>query len=137
MVGRRRKIKKKHWPKRFIAVPKKKRLLNQNINYLKSHIWNFFWKQYSVYRRCSGRNQRSFFLISKFLAESLRNNKTSKKDHTFYNTVSLKKPQPFLTHLIMKIICLRTQPKTFLALQIFQQTCFVWCQKEYLHCIIS
>ena len=33
--------------------------------------------------------------ISDFLAESLKANKTSKKDHPFYNTVSLKKPHLF------------------------------------------
>ena len=33
--------------------------------------------------------------ISDFLAESLKANKTSKKDHSFYNTVSLKKPHSF------------------------------------------
>ena len=44
MVDRRRKNKKKHWLRRPIAVPKKKRNLNQNINYLKSHIWNSFFE---------------------------------------------------------------------------------------------
>ena len=33
--------------------------------------------------------------ISDFLAESLKANKTSKKDHSFYNTISLKKPHSF------------------------------------------
>ena len=37
---------------------------------------------------------RVYTLISHFLAESLKHNKTSKKDHSFYNTVSLKN----LTH---------------------------------------
>ena len=35
------------------------------------------------------------FFISDFLAERLKANKTSKKDHSFYNTVSLKKPHSF------------------------------------------
>ena len=35
------------------------------------------------------------FFISDFLAKSLKANKTSKKDHSFYNTVSLKKPHSF------------------------------------------
>ena len=43
MVGRQRKIKKKHWLKRPSAVPKK-RNLNQNINYSISHIWNSFFE---------------------------------------------------------------------------------------------
>ena len=33
--------------------------------------------------------------ISDFLAESLKANKTSKKDHSFYNTVSLKKSHSY------------------------------------------
>ena len=34
-----------------------------------------------------------YLLISDFLVESLKTKKkTSKKDHSFYNTVSLKKP---------------------------------------------
>ena len=35
------------------------------------------------------------FFISDFLVERLNANKTSKKDHSFYNTVSLKKPHSF------------------------------------------
>ena len=42
MVARRQKIKK-HWLKRPKAVPKK-RNLDQNINYSKSHIWNYFFE---------------------------------------------------------------------------------------------
>ena len=34
-------------------------------------------------------------LISDYLLESLQANKTSKKDHSFYNTVSLKIPNSF------------------------------------------
>ena len=45
--------------------------------------------------RSSGHDQY-FFLISDFLAESLKvKSKTSEKDHTFYNTVSLKKPHSY------------------------------------------
>ena len=35
------------------------------------------------------------FFISDFLVERLKANKTSKKDHSFYNTISLKKPHSF------------------------------------------
>ena len=52
--------------------------------------------------------------------------KASLKDHSFYNTVLLKKSHSFNEpHLTLKITCSRaTQPKTFLTLQIFQQTYF-------------
>ena len=38
------------------------------------------------------------FVIPEFVAENLKANKTSKKDHSFCNTVSLKKPH-FFTYL--------------------------------------
>ena len=85
MVGRRRKIKKKHRLKRPIAVPKK-RNLNQNINYLKSHIWDSFFENsisgiqsFYICPDIPVDAIRDFFLISKLLAESLRNNKNQQK----------------------------------------------------------
>ena len=38
------------------------------------------------------------FLISDFLAESLKANKNLQKNHTCYNTVLLKKPHSFHEH---------------------------------------
>ena len=38
------------------------------------------------------------FFVSDFVAESLKANKTSKKDHSFYNTVLLKKPHAFYSY---------------------------------------
>ena len=71
-----------------------------------------------------------------FLAESLKAKKISKKDHSVYNRVSLKKshslyePQ-FTEH--RKKYTLATQAKTLLTLQIFQQTCF-WLVSEKKYC---
>ena len=66
IVSWRRKINKKHWLKRPAKHSPKKQNLDQNINDSKSHnLEFFFWKCYF------GHNSR--------------------KDHTFYNTVSLKK----------------------------------------------
>ena len=66
---------------------------------------------------------RVFSLISDFLVEGL---KASKKDHSCYNTVSLKTSLILwtLTYLPLKKYALATLPKAFLTLQIFQQTCF-------------
>ena len=80
------KIKKNtHWLKHPKAVPRK-RNLDHNINDSKSSVWIFILKNIMVIR---------VVFISAFLAESLKANKTSKKDHSFYNTVSLKKPHSF------------------------------------------
>ena len=71
--------------------------------------------------------------------------KTSNKDHSFYNTVSLKKHlsfyQPQLTQHYKKYAPIR-QPKTILILQIFWQTCFRWVSDKtfpllWVHCTIS
>ena len=62
-----------------------------------------------------------FFLILDLLAETLK----AKKDHSFYNTVLLKKTSLILrtsTRLVLGI----TQPKIFLSLQIF------WGYKVYI-----
>ena len=67
-----------------------------------------------------------------FLTESLKANKNSKLDRSFYNTVSLKKPHVFYeTQLTQhyKKYTPATQPKTLLTLQISQQTCF-WLFSE-------
>ena len=51
-----------------------------------------FLKYYFEYT--SGHDQ-NFFIISYFLAESLKPTKASEKDHSFYDTVSLKNPSSF------------------------------------------
>ena len=106
--------------------------MNQNINYSKSHIWNSFLENIisgiePYYTRPQFQWKPSkFFLIFTF-PRNLQAKKTSEKDHSFYNTVSLKKP-----HLLHETqltwhwnwYAPATQPKTFLTLQIFQHTYF-------------
>ena len=81
MFGRRRQILKLHWIKRSKTVPPKKRNFDQKINYSKPHI--------------------SSLLISDFHVESLKANKTSKKDRSIYNTISVKKPLLFFELLLI------------------------------------
>ena len=89
MVGRQRKIKKKHWLKRPSAVPKK-RNLNQNINYSKSHIWNSFFEN-----SISG-------IQSSYICPDVS---------VGIIWVSLKKLYSFLTYLTLKILCSRNRAK--------------------------
>ena len=105
-----------------------------------------FWKYYFgrikvlyLSRRASEYHQ-SFLLMPYFLAKSLKAKKTSKKYHTFYNAVLLKKLHPFYEPQLTwhwKWYPPATQPKIFLILQIFSKHVFVWCQKKYLYCTIS
>ena len=58
-----------------------------------------------------------------------------KKDYSFYNTVSLKKPHSFYrSHLLkLKIICLQNTAKNILS----SKHVSVWYHKKHLHCTIS
>ena len=58
---------------------------------------------------------------------------TSKKEHTFYNTLLLKKLHSFYEPQLTwqwKRYAPVTKPKTFLTLQIFSKHVFVWYQKK-------
>ena len=75
-----KKLKKKHRLKRLNAVPKK-RNLDQNVNDTKCNIWNSFLIFLRILFRAhnffyssirSGGHHQSFFLVSDFLAESLK-----------------------------------------------------------------
>ena len=73
------------------------------------------------------------FLISDFLAESLKANENQRKISIhFCSKASLI--LRFSTHSTLKKFTPATQRKTFLTLQIFQQTSG-WCQKKHLHCL--
>ena len=95
----------------------------------------FFWKS-STFQW----TYESFFLISNFLAESLKAKaKTSEKDYLFYNTVSLKKRHSFYEpQLTLKITCSRNTANNLSNFTNFQQTffCFV-LEKKHLHCAFS
>ena len=94
MVGRRRKIKKKQWLKHPKAVPK---LFCQNsgIPFLKILFWAY--NVFIFVQTFQWTSSEIFLLISEFLAESLKKKKkkNNKKDHTFHNTVLLKKSHSF------------------------------------------
>ena len=84
-----KKLKKRHWLKRLNAVPKK-RNLDQNVNDAKCNIWNsffFFFKniisgiQLFIFVHKLRWISSEFFLISDFLAESL---KASQKSSWLY-----------------------------------------------------
>ena len=75
--------------KRSKTVPPKKRNFDQKINYSKPHI--------------------SSLLISDFHVESLKANKTSKKDRSIYNTISVKKP-----HLFFELLRQHSQKPYFI-----------------------
>ena len=69
-----------------------------------------------------------YLLILDFLAGVLKSAKTSRKVHSFYNTVSFKKPnllhEPQLTQHFKKYT-FGTRPKTLLALNIFPASMFL------------
>ena len=103
MFCRRWKLKKKKTlAKTPQNSPRKKRSLDQNKNDSKSYIWNSFFENIHLHPHVSV-DIIKLFLVSDFLAESF-------KDHSFYNTVSLKNTSLILrisTHLTLKVLCSR------------------------------
>ena len=94
MVGRRRKIKKKQWLKHPKAVPKFF-FQNSGIPFLK-----ILFRAYNVFifvQTFQWTSSEIFFLISEFLAESLKTNKKKnyqKRSHIIQNSFAKKN----LTH---------------------------------------
>ena len=70
---------------------------------IQNHLFGFFFfflkklfPAYNLFIFCSNVHLViTVFYISDFLAETFKVNKTSKKDHSFYKTVPLKKPHSF------------------------------------------
>ena len=124
-----KKLEKKHWLKRAEAVLQKTKFGPKykwfKVSYLEFFFWIYILQAYNFFIRPHVPVEiiRVFSLISDFLVEGL---KASKKDHSCYNTVSLKTSLILwtLTYLPLKKYALATLPKAFLTLQIFQQTCF-------------
>ena len=116
MVDLWRKISKLHWLKRPKTVPKTR--LGPENNWFKTSFWSL-----SFNFRFSSR---------KFQSQQ----KLAKKDDSFYNTVSLKKPQLFykrqLTYHGKNLL-----PQNPLILQIFHQTNSWLVLEKTLHCTIS
>ena len=101
------------------------------ISYLEFGFWKYYFEHTAflyLSRRSSGHHQ-SFFNFRFSSRKSQSQQKTSKKDHTFYNTVSLKKPHLF--HLTLKIICTHNAAKkTFWLYKFSSKHVSVWCQKK-------
>ena len=62
--------------------------LTLGIIFLKTLFWPY---KFFIFLHTFQWTLSELFSISDFLTESLKANKTSEKDHSFYNTVSLKK----------------------------------------------
>ena len=113
MVGRRQKIKEKHWLKLLKAVLQKTKF-GPKYRLFKISIWVLFLKiLFRAYNFFFGHHQGSF-LISDFLAESLKTNKNQRKrslilQHSFTQNTSLI--LRISTHLTLKIICSRNASK--------------------------
>ena len=86
---------------------------------------------------------RSTVLVDIFRVSSIQKvskpAKITEKDHSFYNTVSLKKPHSiYESQLTLKIIWPCNIAKTFLSLPKFSSKhASVCCQKKHLHSTIS
>ena len=72
------------------------------------------------------------FVIPEFVAENLKANKTSKKDHSFCNTVSLKKPHSFYVSQLFW----NWSHKSFSVYKLSSKHVSIWCQKKHLRCTI-
>ena len=92
------KNKKKHWLKPPRAVPQKTKF-GPNINDSKSHICNSYFENITsgirLWSAPSSRHHQKFFLFQIFEQKVSKVIKTSEKDHSFYNTVTLKKSHSF------------------------------------------
>ena len=80
------------------------------------------------------------FFIPEFVAENLRANKNQQKDHSLYNTVSLKKPHSFYESQLFwnwKQYAPKHSQKTFSVYKFSSKNVSVWCQKIHFHCTIS
>ena len=86
MVAQRWKIKKKHWLKRPTSVPlchSKKKKINGAKNKWFDISYSEFYSSTRSSTHFSVHHQNLFFLISDFLAESLKANKLAKKMTNF------------------------------------------------------
>ena len=122
-------FKKKHPQKQ--SEKKKFRLKYKwfKMSYLEFFSWKYYFgiQRFYVCPDVPVDIIRVFFLISDFLAKVSKPTKASKKDHTFYNTVPLKKTSLILrtsNHFTLKTISARSTAKKLSDFKNFQQTCF-------------
>ena len=107
--------------------------MDQNIHDSKSHIGNSFFENlisgfwaYNIFIfvHTFQWTPSELFFSFQIIEKSPGQKRTSEKDHSFYKTVSLKKPHSFYKpQHTWQWNAPPTQPKTFLILQIFQHTC--------------
>ena len=132
MVCWQRKMKKKHWLKRPKAVPEKTKF-RPKYKWFKTSYLEFFFKKYyfghtTFYiRPYVPVDIIKVFLISHFLAEILKANKTSEKDRLFY--------EPLLTWHWKQYTPAESQ-KPFWLYKFSRKHVSVWCQKKNLYCTI-
>ena len=92
------KLKKTHWIKHFEALLQRTKFGPKCKNDSKSHIWNSFFEnlisgiQYFYIRPHIPLDIITIFFNFRFSITVTKPAKRSEKDHSFYNTVSLKKP---------------------------------------------
>ena len=80
------------------------------------------------------------FFITEFGVENLKVNKTSEKDHSFYNIALLKKPHSFTNLSSFEIennMLPKHSQKPFSVYKFYSKHVSVWYQKKHLHCTIS
>ena len=86
------------------------------------------------------RSSEFLFNFRFFSRKSQTPAKSNGKDHSYYNTVSLKKPHSYYEAQLTwhwKQYAPAMQSKSFLILKISTRYISVWCQKKHLHCTIS
>ena len=104
-------------PKHYTGYLSTKWNLNQNINDSKSHIWNYFFENIIsgvqlfyispyVLRFLYSYTRFFFFNIRFSRKMSQSHQKIAKNDHSFCNTVLLKKPTNMFLFGVMKNICI-------------------------------
>ena len=121
--------------------------MDKNINDSGSHIRNSFLENiisgmqvFYIHRHVPVHIMRVSFLISNFLVESVKANKTSEKSlilqYSFAQKTSLILRTS--THLTLKIICSRNTAKSHSDFTNFSANMFLFDgRKKHLHCTIS
>ena len=78
-----------------------------------------------------------FFLNFRFSSRASKPTKAGKKDHTFYNTVSLNNFTNFNSLEIENDTLSQHSQKPFWLYKFSSRHVYVSCQKKYLHCTLS
>ena len=140
MVGWRQKNFKKHWLKQPKSVGKKTKFGQKHDSNLISgtlFLKIFFRAYFFIFVQTFQWTSSGFFLISDFPAEkSQSQQKLARKDHTFHNTVLLKKTSHFTNLNSLDIennMLPQHSQKPFWFYKFSRKHVSVWWQKKYLH----